>query len=55
MIRNYMEYISQSDDDVITTLRVPKRVRRKLGMLITGNENLDVGLERILDEKIIKI
>ena len=44
-----MEYTSQIGDDEITTLRVPKRVRRKLGLLINGNENIDVGLERILD------
>ena len=49
-----MEYITQQGDEEITTLRVPKRVRRKLGLLINGNENIDVGLERILDEKLIK-
>ncbi len=44
-----MKYVSQEDDAIITTLKVPKRVRRKLGILIDGNENIDVGLERILD------
>lgn len=49
-----MEYQAQPDDDTVTTLRVPKRVRRKLGMLIDGNENIDVGLERLLDSMLIK-
>lgn len=50
-----MKYVAQSDDQDITTLRVPKRVRRKLGYLINGNENIDVGLERILDALLIKL
>ncbi len=44
-----MKYVPKSDDKEITTLRVPKRVRRKLGLLINGNETIDKGLERILD------
>jgi len=50
-----MKYDPQPDDDDITTLRVPKRVRRKLGFLINGNENIDVGLERILDKQLEQI
>lgn len=50
-----MEYQAKPDDNDITTLRVPKRVRRKLGFLINGNENIDVGLERILDEQLVKV
>ena len=45
-------YQPQTDDDEITTLRVPRRVRRKLGSLINGNESLDKGLERILDKEL---
>lgn len=50
-----MKYIAQPDDDDITTLRVPKRVRHKLGLCINGNENIDEGLERLLDVVIEKI
>jgi len=43
-----------SDND-ITTLRITKLIRRKLGLLIDGNETLDFGLERLLDEKIAEL
>ena len=45
-----MEYITQKDDDEIASLRVTRRTRRKLGMMITGNETIDEGLEIILDK-----
>lgn len=50
-----MQYETQPGDNDITTLRVTKRIRRKLGDLITGNETLEAGLERILDAQYIKI
>lgn len=50
-----MKYTPQEGDNDITTLRVTKRIRRKLGDLITGNETLDGGLERILDAQYSKI
>lgn len=50
-----MKYIPHPDDEVVTTLRIPKRIRRKLGLLINKNENLDVGLERILDQHVEKL
>lgn len=45
-----MNYEPQRDDEDITTLRITKRVRRKLGMCINKNETMDEGLERILDK-----
>ncbi len=50
-----MKYEPQDGDEAITTLRVTKRIRRKLGDLITGNETLDSGLERILDTQYAKL
>ena len=50
-----MKYVAQPGDDDITTLRVPKRLRRKLGMLVNKNDNLDTGLEKILDKYIEKL
>lgn len=44
-----MKYDPQPDDDKMTSMRVPKRVRRKLGLLMNGNEYVHDGLERILD------
>ena len=44
----------KSDDDIITSVLMPKRVRRKLGSLVNGNESLGVGLERILDDILTK-
>lgn len=44
-----------SSDNDITTLRITKLIRRKLGLLIDGNETLDFGLERLLDEKIAEL
>ena len=47
-----MKYVPQKDDDEVTTILVTKRIRRKVGMVTTGNEKLRDGLERVLDEKI---
>jgi len=49
-----MNYTSQKDDEEITTIRVNKRTRRKLGLLINGNETREIGLERILDAEMNK-
>ena len=35
----------------ITTITVPKRVRRKLGEVINHNENIAQGLERMIDRE----
>lgn len=35
----------------VTTITIPNRVRIKLGDLITHNETLPQGLERILDKE----
>ena len=40
------------DYDDVTTLTVPNRVRKKLGLLVNHNETIPVGLERILDAEI---
>jgi hypothetical protein len=45
-----MKTATMVDEKSITTLRINKRIRRKLGELINGNETLDEGLERILDK-----
>ena len=47
-----MKYTKQTDDHTITTLRVRKRLRHKLGMLVNGNETLEEGLEKILDKEL---
>jgi len=47
-----MKYVPQHDDDDSTTINIPKRVRRKLGLLVNKNDNLNVGLEKILDKHI---
>lgn len=49
-----MEYELQPDDGEIASLRVTKRTRRKLGMLINGNQTLDEGLEVILDTLLVE-
>ena len=49
-----LEYVPQDGDDDITTLRVAKRIRRKLGMLMNGNENIDEAIERIFDDRLKK-
>ncbi len=45
-----MKYIPQKDDNEISSVRVTKRTRRKLGMLIDGNQSLGKGLEDIVDK-----
>lgn len=45
-----MKYVPQRDDNEIGSVRVTKRTRRKLGMLINGNQSLDEGLEEIVDK-----
>ena len=50
-----MKWEHQSDDNEITTLRVTKGLRRKIGFLINGNETFDTGLEKIINEHIAKI
>lgn len=50
-----MKYVAKEGDDDFTTIRMQKRVRRKLGMLINNNTNLDDGLEQILDKYIEKL
>ena len=50
-----MEYISKKDDGGFTTIRITKRIRRKLGMLTDGNKRPMVRLEEILDEKMRRI
>ena len=47
-----IKYIHKKDEDKITTLRIIKRQRYKLGMLQNGNEKLDEALERILDKEL---
>lgn len=42
------------DYNDITTITVPNRVRQKLGKLVTHNETIPEGLERILDEALKK-
>lgn len=44
-----MNWKLKPDDEDIASIRVTKRTREKLGILITGNETLNTGLERILD------
>jgi len=51
--RFYMKYNPQADDKDIASLRVTKRTRRKLGMLINGNQTLDEGLEEILNKLLV--
>ena len=50
-----VKYEKQPGDEVITTLRITKRIRRKLGLLVNKNQNLDVGLEEILDLELAKL
>lgn len=50
-----MQYIPHDDDEEITSLRITKRVRTKLGLLINGNEGINKGLERILDADLEKL
>lgn len=47
-----MKYIPQPDDDVPTTVRMPKRVRRKLGMLTNKNTTLPQYLEYMCDKEL---
>ena len=39
---------------MVTTLRIKKRQRYKLGMLQNGNESLAEALERILDRELAR-
>lgn len=50
-----MKYIPQENDDDETTILITKRIRRKIGYLINGNETIKQGLERVLDEELKKI
>ncbi len=50
-----VKYIEQPDDNEATSLRVPRRVRRKLGFLVNSNDHLSYGLEKILDAELEKI
>lgn len=50
-----MIYPAQDGDEDITTLRVPKRLRRKLGLCMNGNEKIPGGLERIIDAVLEKM
>ncbi len=49
-----MKYIPQKDDNVPTTIRMPKRVRRKLGMLVDKNTTLPKYLEKMCDKELKK-
>lgn len=49
-----MKYVTQKDDEEITTIRVKKRVRHKLGYCVNGNETLEEGFERILDKELVQ-
>ncbi len=50
-----MKYKPHVDDNEITTLRITKKIRRKLGYLVDHNETLDTGLEKILDIALEKL
>ncbi len=52
--KEIMEYVPQTDDNDIGSVRVTKRTRRKLGMLVDGNHTLDEGLEAILDVLLVE-
>ena len=47
-----MEYVAQSDDKEMTTLRITKGARRKFGMLINKNNRLDESFEKMMDDKL---
>jgi len=49
-----MKYIPQSNDEDISSIRVTKRTRRKLGLLVDGNHTLNEGLEVILDKLLLE-
>jgi len=49
-----MKYTPQKGDEIITTLRITKRIRRKLGMVLDKNILLAPGLEAILDKELKK-
>jgi len=50
-----MKYTPQQGDSDITTFRIPKRVRRKLGLLVNKNTTLPAYLEKMIDKELKKI
>lgn len=36
--------------DKMTTVTISKNLRKKIGQFLTGNETMDEGLERIIEE-----
>ena len=49
-----LKYHNKRDEHIVTTLRVKKRQRYKLGMLQNVNESLNEALERILDRELAR-
>ena len=49
-----LKYHNKKDEHIVTTLRIKKRQRYKLGMLQNGNESLNEALERILDKELAR-
>ena len=49
-----LKYHKKKDEHIVTTLRIIKRQRYKLGMLQNGNESLEEALEKILDRELAR-
>ena len=51
-----MKYVpKQDDDEEFTTLRLTKRLRRKLGILVDGNKRVQDKLEEMIDRELAKL
>ncbi len=50
-----MKFEKMPNDEVITTLRITKRVRRKLGLITNGNQTLEKAFEALLDKQLALI
>jgi len=50
-----VRYIPEKNDDEPTTIRIPKRLRRKIGLLVNKNTTIPEYLEKLIDRQLKRL